>query len=153
MGDGYRYRHVETGEVQSHPFHHQLAINVKRYRRANNFPITTNWEEEFDDNVCRNSPGCPCVNADSAIQKAIDMAKHFAQSMLIWGRAGFPIARDEVIAKRRAVCEGRDGLPRCPEWSNSTSYFGFGRCGKCGCYGGLKTAVATEKCPLGKWER
>jgi len=152
MGDGYRYRHEETGEVQSHPFYAVTEDMVKKYRRANNFPIGTNWEESFEDNLCTNTPKCPCVNADTVIQKALNRAKHFAKDMKTWALAGFPIASEEVIAARRQTCEGGNGTPRCPQWSNRFRQFGFGHCGSCGCSGVLKTAVQTSTCPLGKWK-
>lgn len=46
----------------------------------------------------------------------------------------------DLRMKRLMICKV------CPEFDS-----GIGRCRKCGCYIRAKTALAQEKCPLGKW--
>ena len=48
---------------------------------------------------------------------------------------------DAVLAERRAICMA------CEFHDVQQN-----RCTKCGC-GGLKLELATERCPIGKWER
>ena len=57
---------------------------------------------------------------------------------------GFKLVTADQLLDRRAVCE------ECSLWNGEGS-FGMGRCGSCGCTG-LKLHVASEKCPLNKWE-
>jgi hypothetical protein len=47
---------------------------------------------------------------------------------------------DETLAARRATCETCDHL-KGP------------KCDLCGCYYSVKITLATERCPIGKWER
>lgn len=150
-GGLWRYRDPETAAVIEHPYIDQVRRQAHRHRTINNLPIGTNWEIDLDDNLCRNTPTAPCEKGDSGERKLAAMAKRFATSMLNWARSGFKLVDEATLAARRLTCEGDDTHPRCPNWYNSTRYFGFGRCGKCGCYGGLKTPLATSKCPLGKW--
>ena len=62
-----------------------------------------------------------------------------------FARSGFATTPPEILAQRETTCRA------CPEWDaqalNSTS-----RCRKCGCSTWAKLRMATERCPLGKWE-
>ncbi len=152
-GNGWRYLDPETGVIITHPYIDQVRGQAHRHRRINNLPIGTDWEAQLDDNLCENTPGAPCEDNDNGLKKATVIAKRFAGAMLNWARSGFKLVDDATLAARRLTCEGDDtpDHPRCDQWHNSNRYFGFGRCGKCGCFGGLKTPLKTEKCPLGKW--
>ena len=59
--------------------------------------------------------------------------------------SGFATTPPEILSAREATCRA------CPEWDaqalNST-----GRCKKCGCSTWAKLRMATERCPIGKWE-
>ena len=72
------------------------------------------------------------------MRSAINAGHRFA-------RAGFATTPPEALATREATCRA------CPEWDaqalNST-----GRCRKCGCSTWAKLRMATERCPVGKWE-
>ena len=50
--------------------------------------------------------------------------------------AGMPIVDQDELAARLEACDGCTERKTCP---------------KCGCRIGLKAAMATETCPLGKW--
>lgn len=141
------YIDPETGKRFSHPYLRAVLDLARAHRKANNLPVSSHWAFEVEDNICKNTPAAPCVHRDTGIRRAFAIAKHFTRSMTNWARSGFKLASEEVIAARRAVCEND-----CPFWEdNGTSGWGFGRCGKCGCSGSLKTGIASEKCPLGKW--
>ena len=51
----------------------------------------------------------------------------------------------EALATRQDICRA------CPEW-DATALNSTGRCRKCGCSTWAKLRMATEKCPIGKWE-
>lgn len=94
----------------------------------------------FDDEVYatlaakyRTSPGL----AQTALN-AVKASARFAAS-------GFQKASQPTYLARQALCRA------CPEWDD-TGHAGLGRCRKCGC-SGIKLTWASERCPLGKWEK
>jgi hypothetical protein len=72
------------------------------------------------------------------IPTAIRAAHRFA-------RAGFATTPPEALAERESTCKA------CPEW-DAQALNATGRCRKCGCSTWAKLRMATERCPLGKWE-
>lgn len=73
----------------------------------------------------------------------IEMSANFTGAMVRWVKLGFPVVQEEVFQKRLEICRG------CQFWDEDAR-FGFGKCQKCGC-GKTKMYLATESCPLGKW--
>ena len=59
--------------------------------------------------------------------------------------SGFATTPPEILAEREATCR------QCPEW-DAAALNATGRCRKCGCSTWAKLRMATERCPLGKWE-
>jgi hypothetical protein len=59
--------------------------------------------------------------------------------------SGFATTPLEILAERKATCRA------CPEW-DAAALNATGRCRKCGCSTWAKLRMATERCPLGKWE-
>jgi hypothetical protein len=62
-----------------------------------------------------------------------------------FARSGFVVTPPGILAAREATCRA------CPEW-DASALNGTGRCRKCGCSTWAKLRMATERCPLGKWE-
>lgn len=62
-----------------------------------------------------------------------------------FARSGFATTPPEALAAREATCRA------CPEW-DAAALNATGRCRKCGCSTWAKLRMATERCPLGKWE-
>jgi hypothetical protein len=60
-------------------------------------------------------------------------------------KSGFATTPPEALATREATCRA------CPEW-DAAALNATGRCRKCGCSTWAKLRMATERCPLGKWE-
>lgn len=83
--------------------------------------------------ISKNPPPIP-----SQIASAISAAHRFT-------RAGFATTPPEALATREATCRA------CPEW-DAAALNNTGRCRKCGCSTWAKLRMATERCPLGKWE-
>lgn len=73
----------------------------------------------------------------------IKMLQRFTGATFRWAKAGFSIADETEVARRKASCTS------CRYW-NPTARLGMGKCLKCGCTS-LKLKLATEKCPIGKW--
>lgn len=59
--------------------------------------------------------------------------------------SGFSATPPEILATREATCRA------CPEW-DAAALNATGRCRKCGCSTWAKLRMATERCPMGKWE-
>jgi predicted Zn-ribbon and HTH transcriptional regulator len=69
----------------------------------------------------------------------------FGQAANRFARSGFATTPPEILATREAFCRS------CPEW-DAEALNKTGRCRKCGCSTWAKLRMATERCPLGKWE-
>jgi len=72
-------------------------------------------------------------------------AASLGKSLLNWTASGFTATPPDILAAREATCRA------CPEW-DSAALNNTGRCRKCGCSTWAKIRMATERCPLGKWE-
>lgn len=59
--------------------------------------------------------------------------------------SGFATTPPEILAEREATCRA------CTEW-DAEALNKTGRCKKCGCSTWAKLRMATERCPIGKWE-
>ena len=77
--------------------------------------------------------------------KQMEMMTRFAQASSRFARAGFATTPPEALASREATCRA------CPEW-DAQALNATGRCRKCGCSTWAKLRMATERCPIGKWE-
>ena len=80
-------------------------------------------------------------NPPSLPQQAASLGK----SLLNWTASGFSPTPPDIHAARDATCRA------CPEW-DATALNATGRCRKCGCSTWAKIRMASESCPLGKWE-
>ena len=58
VGQGFVYKHPVTGHTFQHPIMTVLYDQVTKYCQANNFTLNN---DEFDDNVCRNTPNIVCT--------------------------------------------------------------------------------------------
>lgn len=154
-GGVWRYKDTETGEIITHPYLDQVRMRAHKHRTSNNLPIPTNWEEQFEDNVCEHTQSADCEPIEKGLRQAALLAKRFARAMTSWAKSGFKLVDDETLRERKDTCQGNveKNIPRCQWFSNNTRYFGFGRCMVCGCNSGLRTPLATEVCKKGKWKR
>jgi hypothetical protein len=71
--------------------------------------------------------------------------KLFKKTLIDWAKSGLVTTPPEILAEREATCRA------CPEW-DAEALNKTGRCRKCGCSTWAKLRMATERCPLGKWE-
>ena len=69
----------------------------------------------------------------------------FSQAANRFARSGFHTTPPDILAEREAICRA------CPEW-DAAALNSTGRCRKCGCSTWAKLRMATERCPIGKWE-
>jgi predicted Zn-ribbon and HTH transcriptional regulator len=59
--------------------------------------------------------------------------------------SGFKPTPPEILTERESICRS------CDQW-DAAALRNTGRCKKCGCSTWAKLRMATERCPLGKWE-
>jgi hypothetical protein len=81
------------------------------------------------------------ANPPSLPQQAASLGK----SLVNWTASGFSPTPPDILAAREATCRA------CPEW-DATALNNTGRCRICKCSTWAKLRMATERCPLGKWE-
>jgi predicted Zn-ribbon and HTH transcriptional regulator len=72
-------------------------------------------------------------------------AYSFANSAHNFASYGFALTPKEILESRQSICR------QCSEW-DAEALSKTGRCRKCGCSTWAKLRMATERCPLGKWE-
>ncbi len=75
----------------------------------------------------------------------LELVSNFSTAMTVWVKAGAPVVSEEVYRERAAICDG------CEYWQPEAR-LGLGKCSApgCGCTK-LKRWLATESCPLRKW--
>jgi len=77
-----------------------------------------------------------------------DWAKRINSAILSsinFASSGFNTTPQEILTERESICRS------CDQW-DAKAINGTGRCKKCGCSTWAKLRMATERCPLGKWE-
>ena len=79
---------------------------------------------------------CPFEITEISLPKKIQT---FFVAAKNWVTSGFPILKDEEFLIRKKICR------KCEFWK-------AGKCKKCGCSTDFKMRMATERCPIGKWE-
>lgn len=137
-GGFFVYRDPDSGLELKHPYYEQLERNARNHRKANNFPLGANWSQQFEDNVCTNTPTAPCHEqgiAKKAVQAVLALAK--------WAKAGMPVVSDEEYTRREGICYA------CEHFTGKVGLLKI-FCKKCGC-SKKKLAMASEACPIGKW--
>ena len=72
-------------------------------------------------------------------------AASLGKAIVNWTASGFSPTPPDILATREATCRA------CAEW-DAAALNATGRCAKCGCSTWAKLRMASERCPLGKWE-
>ncbi len=75
----------------------------------------------------------------------MEMAKNAMGAAKRFAKSGFAMVSDEEFKRRSEICAS------CEFW-DASARMGLGKCLKCGCTSS-KFRMATEKCPMGKWDR
>jgi predicted Zn-ribbon and HTH transcriptional regulator len=116
------------------------------------------YQQGIIDKIKKESPGlspfvfallCPKPKAvifpEFNNPKIRDMAKSLGSSVAKFIKSGMRKVSPEQFEERLQVCK------TCDLW-DSSGFGGTGRCKKCGCSTWAKLRMATERCPIGKWE-
>lgn len=102
------------------------------------------YAEDFDLHASITKPG-QVVTKKTEYPRLASMLENFYNSSARFFRSGFTTTSPEILATREATCRA------CDQW-DAAALNGTGRCRKCGCSSWAKLRMATERCPLGKWE-
>jgi len=117
---------------------------VKSYKQDNHFPITAQFSEELDANLCANAKPQTCEDfiPPTILEKMGTLAVALYRAGKTWRH---PLVTAEVLQERRNICE------QCNYYGGSKSLLKVG-CTKCGCFG-IKIALISSRCPLSepKW--
>jgi len=88
---------------------------------------------------------------------ALALAGKAAKALARWGAGGFRTVDEATRRARLDTCAGCPSLGEAPErsvYAGLTLLAGDRRvCSACGCGVARKATLATESCPLGKWEQ
>lgn len=138
-GGRWKYRHPISGYEFFSPQIPALVDSVQRHDEANGYPETE--QKDIEAQLCVNHP-FSCGDGSPTIR---EKASNFTHSMVAWAKSGFAVASEEVLQQRLEICQ------TCRFWRGTRGgTLITGRCNKCGCQG-VKLALATENCPIGKW--
>jgi hypothetical protein len=135
-----------------HPYYIWCKAKAAEGRIKRGLPIPYNWDEWFDEQLCKATPSAcyevPDVPKEPGKNWA-ELAVQFTASLGWWILNGAPLVSWEGFKKRHTQCAGDENTPRCPEFSTFAGT-GLAKCGKCGC-STVKLFMETERCPLNKW--
>lgn len=142
-GGEYIYVNIEDGVEIRHSQVEVCQRRAKEYRLLNNYPIGSNWQQDFIDNVC--SHGRPFTCIDSEPPSVTTRLAAFATAIARWAKQGLPTRTPEEVDGILSTCRA------CTEYGGETGVLKI-ICGKCGC-SRVKVAMSTEHCPLNppKW--
>lgn len=149
-GGYWVWKHAETGHVVRHSNYEACQKEVKAFLRANHFPIGSNFEQDFEENLCANGAPNLCVDFEppSVLEKMGALGQALYRAAKQWRE---PLVSAEELQDRREYCTGNETRPRCNFYNGSTSLLKVA-CSKCGC-SGLKLILRGSSCPAGKWDR
>jgi hypothetical protein len=142
---GWIYIDEDGNKFRGTTLEHAVVVVREAYFASKKTP-PKNLEYAIMDQICKRLESDPhsdrCFDytpptKTELLTRAGNAIKNFVNN-------GFKLVTAEQLLDRRTVCE------ECSLWNGEGS-FGMGRCGSCGCTG-LKLHVASEKCPLNKWE-
>ena len=85
------------------------------------------------------------IKKPSLIENKYININGFYNSIINYSLSGFKLAPECILQERLNLCK------ECDYW-DVNGFKKTGRCQKCGCSTWAKLRMATERCPIGKWE-
>lgn len=140
-GGYFFYRDPDSGITIRHPYYLELKKRAKAHRIINDYPLGTNWNDDFDTNVAENTTSAKSV--DYKPPTLLEKMSMVSQALYRFAVSGMKVVTDEVFQQRKAICEG------CGFYGGENGVLGVA-CKACGC-SKLKLFMAGSVCPKGKW--
>ena len=126
-----------------------LGEPTKIYDKEIDFPYSDKlrkiYKDDFDLYNSINSPQTLAKPQTESNPTLWDQMKSVGFAVRKFATSNFTPTPPEALATREATCKA------CPEW-DAAALNGTGRCRKCGCSTWAKLRMATERCPIGKWD-
>ena len=149
-GGVFKYHQRETDQWFQHAHLQTLIGLVRQHRDANGLPVGSRFAQEIENFACEQLGDFCGEKKDDWSMNPVARAARFAKALWEWAKGGMPVVTTEVLDARRLKCQGDDSTPPCKQWRGDRGFL-QAACGKCGCTA-VKQYLATEKCPLGRWE-
>lgn len=142
-GGYFVYIDTDSGYRIAHPYYTELKKRAKSHRAANEYPIGSNWNDEFDTNVAENTPTAHSVEYKPPTM--LEKMSAVRQALYRFAVTGMKVVSDELFEQRKSICE------TCGFYGGETGALKIS-CKKCGCTS-LKLHLNSEHCPLSppKW--
>ena len=140
-GGLWTYTHPISGHKFSSPQIPALKDSIWRHEEANGYPIST--EQSIEDQLCINHP----FSCDDQAPGLVEQAGSLIKAVVNFAKSGFVRTSEEVLQQRLDICQACEYFRGIVRGSDVSA-----RCRKCGCNIGPKIMMASERCPLGKWE-
>lgn len=139
--DADTHIHIEANSYKN------LRGKWEQHRKSNNLS-TEGIDQMISDQLCKREAPEFCqewpttgTSYGTIPQPTLmEMMGNFASTIGYWASHGFPVATKEEFERRLSICQ------QCPHYDYS-SFWGSGKCKKCGCCGGVKPHLLTAKCP------
>jgi hypothetical protein len=129
--------HAELGERERAVSAAQAAVEMLQTRADPHGPVLSSYLDRYrgSASVTPVDPGPPATGP-GLLRMALSVAKAMGRSI----GAGFKTVPEETRRRRLDLCAA------------CRHYTGL-RCRVCGCFTDLKSRLAHEDCPIGKWPR
>lgn len=106
-GGGWKYRDPSNGVLITGTTWDQIMSNVRAYRRANGIPIGLGFEDEIEQELCRNHPE-ECTNYDENYprKRSLTLSDIIAGSkvMMAFYASGKELVPREEAERRAQIC-------------------------------------------------
>lgn len=141
---GWWWVHPESGRKLDGSSYNVLMDEIRRFCRANNYPIPPGLDQDVINVICERTPEF-CSDGDPPTVK--DRLGMFMRAIVEWVGTGAKVTTHEQFEERLAQCKA------CQYYNGSSSITTIA-CRKCGC-SKLKLFLASEQCPLPepRWQR
>lgn len=140
-GGYFIYLDPDSGYRIAHPYYFELKKQAKSHRAANEYPIGSNWNDDFDTNVAENT-----LTARSVEYKPPTMLEKMSavsRALYKFAVGGFKVVSEELWLKRKSICE------QCGFYNGESGVLGVA-CKACGC-SRVKNWLTSSACPERKW--
>jgi hypothetical protein len=141
LAKDFTYINPEDGHIIKLPTYVQTKNAARDYRKWNNYPIGSAWNDQFEANTCKNTPGDVCV--DFTPPTLAERLETLAKALAAAAADGFSVAPSAEVERRHAICK------ECNYYGGQRGLFKLA-CKKCGC-SGLKLHLQSSHCPANRW--
>lgn len=141
-GGLWTWVHSETGHPVRHSNYSGIKNAVKVFLKSNSYPISSQFEDELQENLCAHGARCEEFTPPTLAQKMSTFGMSLYRAAKQWRE---PLVDAEELQRRRNICA------ECSYYGGSTNLLKVA-CQKCGC-SGMKLALASQHCVLNppKW--